>query len=126
MSSGAIWGGIFAVVITSTAGDVLQSSAMKQIGDVGVISQSHGLAEVLRRVLTNRRFLFAVLFMALGFFSLIITLSWGDVSVVGPAAASLAFVADTWAAKLFLKERVDRRRWIAALFVAGGVALLAR
>lgn len=126
MTSGAMWGGIAAVVITSTLGDVLQSSAMKQIGDVDQIRRAHGLGEVLRRVLTNRRFLFAVLFMALGFFSLIITLSWGDVSVVGPAAASLAFIADTWAAKLFLKERVDRRRWLAALFVAGGVALLAR
>jgi drug/metabolite transporter (DMT)-like permease len=126
MTSGALWGSIAAVVITSTLGDVLQSSAMKQIGDVGEIRRSHGLGEVLRRVLTNRRFLFAILFMALGFFSLIIALSWGDVSVVGPAAASLAFIADTWAAKLFLKERVDRRRWLAALFVAGGVALLAR
>ena len=78
------------------------------------------------RVFTNQRFLLALLFMTLGFFSLIIALSWGDVSVVGPAAASLSFVVDTFAAKLFLKERVDRRRWAAALFVAGGVALLSR
>ncbi len=126
MSSPAMWAGIAAVVVTSSLGDVLQSSAMKQIGDVGHIRQSRGLLEVLRRVLTNRRFLFAIVFLALGFFSLIITLSWGGVSVVGPAAASLAFIADAWAAKLFLKERVDRRRWLAALFVAGGVALLAR
>ena len=126
MTSAAMWGGIVAVVLTSTAGDVLQSSAMKQVGDVGLIRQSFGLEEVLRRVLTNRRFLLAVFFMALGFFSLIITLSWGDVSVVGPAAASLAFIVDAAAAKLFLKEHVDRRRWLAALFVAGGVALLTR
>jgi drug/metabolite transporter (DMT)-like permease len=126
MTSAAMWGGIVAVVLTSTAGDVLQSSAMKQVGDVGLIRQSCGLEEVLRRVLTNRRFLLAVFFMALGFFSLIITLSWGDVSVVGPAAASLAFIVDAAAAKLFLNEHVDRRRWLAALFVAGGVALLTR
>lgn len=126
MTSAAMWGGIAAVVLTSTAGDVLQSSAMKQIGDVGLIRQSFGLQEVLRRVVTNRRFLFAVFFMALGFFSLIITLSWGDVSVVGPAAASLAFIVDAAAARLFLRERVDRRRWLAALFVACGVTLLTR
>lgn len=126
MTSAAVWGGIAAVVLTTTAGDVLQSSAMKQIGDVGLIRQSFGLQEVLRRVVTNRRFLFAVFFMALGFFSLIITLSWGDVSVVGPAAASLAFIVDAAAARLFLRERVDRRRWLAALFVACGVALLTR
>ena len=126
MTSAAMWGGIVAVVLTSTAGDVLQSSAMKQVGDVGLIRQSCGLEEVLRRVLTNRRFLLAVFFMALGFFSLIITLSWGDVSVVGPAAASLAFIVDAAAAKLVLNKHVDRRRWLAALFVAGGVALLTR
>jgi drug/metabolite transporter (DMT)-like permease len=48
------------------------------------------------------------------------------VSVVGPASASLTFIANAFAAGLFLKERVDHRRWLAALFVAAGVALLAR
>jgi uncharacterized membrane protein len=126
MTAPAMWAGIAAVVITSTAGDILQSSAMKQIGDVSHIRQSLGLWEVVKRVATNRRFLLALLFMTLGFFSLIITLSWGDVSVVGPAAASLTFIVDALAARLFLKEHVDRRRWLAALFVAAGVALLAR
>ena len=36
-----------------------------------------------------------------------------------------AAVANAVAAKIFLRERVDRRRWMAALLVAGGVALLA-
>jgi drug/metabolite transporter (DMT)-like permease len=67
-----------------------------------------------------------LLFMALAFFSLLVTLSWDDVSVVGPASASLTFIANAFAARIFLKERVDHRRWLAALFVAGGVALLAR
>jgi drug/metabolite transporter (DMT)-like permease len=64
--------------------------------------------------------------MALAFFSLLITLSWDDVSIVGPASASLTFIANAFAARIFLKERVDRRRWLAALFVAAGVAFLAR
>jgi len=62
--------------------------------------------------------------MALSFFSLLFSLSWGDVSLVGPAAASLTFIGNAFAAKLFLHERVDRRRWMAAFLVAGGVALL--
>ncbi len=73
----------------------------------------------------NPRFLIGMLFMALGFFSLLITLSWADVSVVGPASASLTFVANAFAARIFLNEHVSRRRWTAALFVAAGVALLA-
>jgi drug/metabolite transporter (DMT)-like permease len=52
------------------------------------------------------------------------SLSWGDVSLVAPAAASLTFIANAVAAKIFLHEKVDRHRWMAALLVAGGVALL--
>jgi drug/metabolite transporter (DMT)-like permease len=52
-------------------------------------------------------------------------LSWNDVSLVGPAAASLTFVANAFAAGIFLRENVDRRRWMAAVFVAAGVFLLA-
>jgi drug/metabolite transporter (DMT)-like permease len=98
---------------------------MKEIGDLGLIRKSHGIVEVARRVLTSSWFMSGLFFMALAFFSLLVTLSWDDVSVVGPASASLTFIANALAARLFLKERVDHRRWIAALFVAGGVALLA-
>jgi drug/metabolite transporter (DMT)-like permease len=36
-----------------------------------------------------------------------------------------AFIGNAVAAKIFLHEKVDRRRWIAAGLVAAGVALLA-
>ena len=126
MSAAHTWAGIAAIVLTATAGDVLQSRAMKQLGDLGAIRRSHGLSEVVRRVASSGRFLLGLLFMALAFFSLLITLSWADVSVVGPASASLTFIANAAAARLFLKEQVDARRWLAACFVAGGVAFLAR
>jgi drug/metabolite transporter (DMT)-like permease len=124
MTSAATWGGITAVVVASTVGDVLQSRAMKEIGDVGLIRQSYGLVEVVRRIVTNPRFMFGLLFMAVAFFSLLVTLSWDDVSVIGPASASLTFISNAVAAKFFLHEDVDKRRWLSALFVAGGVALL--
>ena len=125
MTGAAAWGGIAAIVITTTTGDVLQARAMKEIGDLGVIRQAHGIVEVARRVLASRWFLSGLFFMALAFFSLLVTLSWDDVSIVGPASASLTFIANALAARIFLHERVDHRRWLAALFVAGGVALLA-
>src|SRR5271167_800585 len=125
MTGAVTWGGIAAIVITATTGDVLQARAMKQIGDLGIIRKSHGILEVARRVLTSPWFMFGLFFMALAFFALLVTLSWDDVSIVGPASASLTFIANALAARLFLKERVDHRRWLAALFVAGGVALLA-
>ena len=126
MSHLAVWGGLAAVVIASTVGDVLQSRAMKEIGDLGLVRQQHGLSGVVLQVITNARFMIGLAFMAVGFVSLLITLSWGDVSIVGPASASLTFLANALVAHLYLKENVDRRRWIAALCVAGGVALLAR
>ena len=121
----AVWSGIATIVITATLGDVLQSRAMKEIGDLGLVRKQHGLPAVIRRVVTNGRFMLGFGFMALGFFSLLITLSWGDVSVVGPASASLTFLANALVAHIYLKENVDRRRWLAALCVAAGVALLA-
>lgn len=122
----AVWGGIAAVVIASTVGDVLQSRAMKEIGDLGLVRQSHGIIGVIRRVVTNARFMIGLAFMAVGFFCLLVTLSWGEVSIVGPASASLTFLANALVAHIYLKENVDRRRWMAALCVAGGVALLTR
>jgi len=121
----AIWSGIAAIVMASTLGDVLQSRAMKEIGDLGRVRRSHGTSAVIRTVVTNFRFMIGLAFMALSFFCLLITLSWGDVSIVGPASASLTFLANALVAHIYLKENVDRRRRMAAIFVAGGVALLA-
>jgi drug/metabolite transporter (DMT)-like permease len=119
------WAAIAAIVLASTTGDVLLSRAMKQVGDVGELRRRGGALPVVGRILSNPSFLLGVLAMTLAFYSLLVGLSWADVSVVGPAAAALTFVANALAAKIFLHERVDRRRWIAALLVAGGVALLA-
>ena len=119
------WVAIAAIVLASTTGDVLLSRAMKQVGDVGELRRRGGALTVVGRVLSNPNFLLGVVAMTLAFYSLLVGLSWADVSVVGPAAAALTFVANALAARIFLHERVDRRRWIAALLVAGGVALLA-
>ena len=98
---------------------------MKQVGDVGELRRRRGLGTVIGRTVGNSTFLFGVLAMAVAFFSLLFALSWGDVSLVAPAAASLTFIGNAVAAKIFLHENVDRRRWIAASLVAAGVALLA-
>jgi drug/metabolite transporter (DMT)-like permease len=126
VSSQYAWAGIAAIVVSATAGDVLQSSAMKRLGDLGALRRAQGLAAVVKRVASNARFLLGLLFMALAFFSLLVTLSWGEVSVVGPASASLTFIANAVAARIFLNEQVNGRRWLAACFVAAGVAFLAR
>ena len=73
---------------------------------------------VIGRVLTTPTFSLGLVAMAVAFYSLLFGLSWGNLSLVVPASASLTFVANAVAARIFLHERVGRRRWIAAL--AGG------
>jgi multidrug transporter EmrE-like cation transporter len=119
------WGAVACIVLTSTAGDVLLSRAMKQVGDVAELRRRAGLGHVLGRVLRNPNFVLGILAMAIAFYSMLFGLSWADVSLVIPASTSLTFVSNAAAAKIFLHERVDHRRWVAAVLVAGGVILLA-
>ena len=125
MKSLYTWCSVLAVVLASVTGDVLLSYAMKKVGDVGELRRQRGILAVVGRVLTTRTFLPGLCCMGLALYSLLFALSWNDVSLVGPAAASLTFVGNAFAAGIFLRENVDRRRWMAALFVAGGVLLLA-
>jgi drug/metabolite transporter (DMT)-like permease len=120
------WTTIVAVAVTAVAGDVLTAGAMRRIGDLDEIRARSGLFGAIKAVTSSRMFLLGVLAMALSFFSLLFTLSKVDVSLAAPASASLTFIGNAAAAKIFLHENVDRRRWIAALFVCVGVILLAK
>jgi len=114
---------IAAIVIFATVGDVLIAAAMRGI-DLDEIRAKRGMGGAILAVLGSARFLAGVFFMALSFFSLLFALSHANLSLVAPAATSLTFVTNAVAAKIFLRENVDRRRWIAALFVCAGVALM--
>jgi drug/metabolite transporter (DMT)-like permease len=98
---------IASIVVTATAGDVLTASAMRSIGDLDDIRAG------------------SVFCMAISFFALLFALNHADLSLIAPASASLTFVSNAFAAKIFLKENVDRRRILAAVCVCIGVALLA-
>lgn len=117
---------IAAIVLTATAGDVLTASAMRKIGDLDVIRAKYGMSGAIRAVVGSFRFLLGVVCMALSFFSLLFAVSNANVSLIAPASASLTFVSNAVAAKFFLHENVTRRRWLAAVFVCCGVALMTR
>jgi len=119
------WTAIALITLAATTGDVLLAFSMKRVGDVGVLWKTHGLIAVVVRILTAPTFFLGVLAMAVAFYSLLFGLSWGNLSLVVPASASLTFVANALAARIFLHERVGRCRWLAALLVAAGVALMA-
>ncbi len=116
---------VAAIVLFATAGDLLIASAMRRL-DLHAIRAERGLLGASWAVVTNLRFIGGVLGMTGGFFALLFALSHAEVSLIGPASASLTFVTNAIAAKFFLGEDVDRRRWAAAVFVCMGVALLSR
>lgn len=118
-------GMITAIVLTSSTGEILTAGAMKSLGDLDDIRAQSGLAGAIRAVLTCPRFFAGVFFLALSFFSLLFALNHLSLGLVAPASASLTLVTNAIGAKLFLKENVDRRRWIASILVCIGVYFLA-
>lgn len=113
-------------IVLSSIGDVMMSKAMSIIGDFGVIRAKDGVMGVVRRVLISRWFWLAISSMAGSFFTLLIALNRADLSFVVPASSSFSFILNTLAAKFYLRERVDKRRWTAAGLVCVGVFLLTK
>jgi drug/metabolite transporter (DMT)-like permease len=118
------WTCIAFTVCAATAGDVLIALAVRRIGDLGELRRREGIVSVIGRVLSSGLLFAGICFMGLAFFGNLIGLSWADLSLFGPAAAALTFATNAIAARVFLKENVDRRRWFATAFVCLGVLLL--
>ena len=120
------WSSVAAVAALAILGECFIASAMHTLGDLDLIRQRRGLIGVVRAVLRSPVFLAGALFMALNFFAMLYTVSVVDLSLAAPAIAALNYIGNAIAAKLFLRENVDRRRWLAVSFVTVGVVLLSR
>ena len=120
------WACIFAVAGLAVTGEVLTAGAMRRIGDLDVIRAKSGILGASKAVMTSPMFVAGSLAMAVNFFALLFTLSVVDVSLAAPATASLTYIGNACAAKLFLGENVDKRRWLGVMFVSIGVILLAK
>lgn len=120
------WSCIIAVAALAIAGECLIAAAMRSLGDLDDIRAESGLLGAVRAVLTSPLFLIGATCMALNFFALLFTLSAVDLSLAAPASASLTYVGNAVAAKIFLHENVDRRRWLAVLCVCAGVFLISK
>jgi drug/metabolite transporter (DMT)-like permease len=118
-------GMIAAIILASTTGEVLTAAAMKSLGDLDEIRARAGLSGAVRAVIRSPKFLSGVFFLALAFFALLFALNHLALSLVAPASASLTLVTNAIAARIFLKENVDHRRWTAAVLVCMGVYFLA-
>ena len=123
------WSCIVFVAALAIAGECLIAAAMRRLGDLDALRVGTGLRSYfgpIRAVLSSPIFLIGALCMALNFFAMLYTLSIVDLSLAAPATASLTYIGNAIAAKLFLRENVDRRRWLAVGFVSAGVVLLSK
>jgi drug/metabolite transporter (DMT)-like permease len=123
------WTAILTVAAMAITGEVLIAAAMRRLGDLDHLRTGPGLRGYLgpiRAVLGSPLFFAGALCMALNFFAMLYTLSIVDLSLAAPATASLTFIGNAAAAKIFLRENVDHRRWLAVIFVCIGVVLLAK
>lgn len=120
-----VWSSIFFVSALAVAGEVLIAAGMRALGDLDDIRTQSGLFGTIKAVLTNGKFFIGALCMALNFFAMLFALSIAELSLAAPAIASFTYIGNAFAAKWFLHEKVDRRRWLATCFMAVGVALVA-
>lgn len=114
-----------AIIVGATVlADLLQSYEMKRNAIAASDLHPGRIGSVVSSLARRGPLIVAVFFMAISFFAFMKLLSIADLSFGVPVtAASVAL--ETVLAGLVLREKVDGTRWIGALCVASGVALLA-
>ncbi len=110
------------IVIADSAGDVLLTKGMRQVGEVSTLAPRE-LFLLARKALRNHHFLASLLFMAVHFVGFLTVLAWADLSLVFPATA-LVYVIGTFAAKILLGETISFHRWTGTVLVCLGVGLV--
>ncbi len=109
-------------LVFESTGVVLLKKGMGQIGDMKTVSVAE-VARVVKDGVTNTSILLGVFFEALFFACLLILMSKSDISFLWPLTG-LSFVFATFAAILFLGERVSAVRWAGVVLIMAGAALI--
>ncbi len=111
------------VVVTTVAGDLLQSFEMRQEGDR--TGHAPGIGRVLQLVVRRRYLLLSILAMAISFFAFLALVQTEPLSFAVPASAA-SFILETLLANLVLGENISFRRGMGAILVFAGILLIAR
>ena len=109
-------------LVFEAVGVVLLKKGITQVGEVKQICA----AEVIRVVkagVSSPMVLLGVLFETLFFACLVVLMAESDISFLWPLTA-LSFVLTTFAALIFLGEKVSSIRWAGVVFVMIGAALI--
>jgi drug/metabolite transporter (DMT)-like permease len=113
---------VFLIVLAGTGGEMAVGRAMKEIGEVMRFTP-RAIFHVVLRALRQPWMWAGLGLMALAFFSLLLLLSWENVSFAVPVTA-LSYVIAAVGAKFLLGEQVSTPRWVGVMFVCVGVALV--
>ena len=109
-------------LVFESTGIVFLKKGMNQIGQVRTASFSE-VIRLLKVGVTNYQILLGVFFQSLFFACLLILMSKSDISFLWPLT-SLTFVFSTFAAMLFLGEKVSGVRWVGVIFILIGAAFI--
>jgi bacterial/archaeal transporter family protein len=110
------------IVAATTIKDILQATAMKRHGEIHDFRPG-ALGKALRLLAQNRGIAVSVVCSAVAFFAFLRLVSTADLSFAVPATA-VSYTLETILAKYVLKERIGRERWVGAILVTCGVAIL--
>jgi len=110
------------MVFFSSAGNLLLSKGMKQIGDIHDYAAA-ALVAVFLKTFTSGVIWLGILSLLVFFISYLLVLSWADLSYVQPASA-IGYAVVAMLGYFILGEIISPTRWIAVLLIAAGVALV--
>jgi len=110
------------IIVVGTGGELCLGRAMKQTGQLEKFRPAD-ILKLLGRALRVKWIWIGVAMMATAFFSLLLLLSFEDVSFVVPVTA-LSYLVGALGGIFFLGERVSWQRWIGIALVCVGVTLV--
>jgi drug/metabolite transporter (DMT)-like permease len=113
---------LFLIVAAGTGGELCITRAMKKIGEVTDF-RPVALIKFLLCAAGVAWTWIGIAMMALAFFALLAMLSIENVSFVVPVTA-LSYAAGAVGATIFLRERVNKQRWIGVFIVCVGVTIV--
>ncbi|MGC1869579.1 MAG: DMT family transporter [Acidobacteriaceae bacterium] len=116
------WIWVFVTVAAGTAGDLLSAAGMTQHGEIEDFGP-RGIVRVLRYIATHKLVVGGIVCNAISFGSFLALLSTAELSFAVPATA-LSYIFKTILARLYLKERIDWRRWAGIILITVGVVLI--
>lgn len=116
------WTLVLLLILATTVGDVFRSLGMRQHGEIrdfspGAIGKAFGV------IARNKYVIISTCAMAVSFFSFMRLVSIAPMSFAVPMSAA-CFIPETMLARVWLKEKVDWRRWTGVCLIMAGVVFV--